>query len=147
MNSFFDRFWGGESPLDIGRDFFPASTFSPQADFEETERDYVVSLDVPGLKKEDLKIDIRDNLLTVSGERKDFRESGKGRNYRSERVQGSFTRSFMLPNAVRADQATAQCSEGVLKIVVPKAEPAKIHSVQVQDKLAEPASPDANQTH
>lgn len=151
MNTLFDRFWGGgESPFDVASDWFPQTAgFSPLADFEETEKDYMVALDVPGLKKENLKIELRDNVLTVSGERNDFQESGKkGRNYRSERIQGAFTRSFHLPAPIRAEEAQAHCADGVLKITIPKAEPAKVQSIPIRDQKLEqrPIEP-KKQTH
>lgn len=103
--------------------------FSPAVDIDEKDGNYVVSADLPGMKKEDIKIDLSDNVLTISGERS--REEKAEGKY-TERVYGKFTRSFSLPTKVNADKIQAQFSDGVLHITLPKAEGARSHAIKIQ---------------
>jgi HSP20 family protein len=97
-------------------------SFVPACDVEETESHYLVSFDLPGVKKDDVKIEFSENQLTVSGERKEERKSeDKGRTS-TEKYYGSFMRSFTLPAAVKADKVEASFADGVLQISLPKAE-------------------------
>ena len=95
----------------------------PPVDLRETASEYVLTAEVPGLRQEDLHIQLQDNRLTVSGNR---READKAceQYHRVERGHGSFSRTFQLPNAVAADSITADLQDGVLTVVCPKvAEP------------------------
>lgn len=107
-------------------DFFHApekrsAVFAPAYDLNETESHYLVSLDLPGLKKEDIKVEINEDKLEVSGERKNEYE-GKG--YRG-RSYGSFYQSFRLPKGVDANDIDAQYRDGVLELAVVKKLPEK----------------------
>jgi HSP20 family protein len=105
---------------------------APRLDLSETDAAVEVRLDVPGIKAEDVDIQISGNRLTVSGARKDEREE-KGRTWhRIERRFGQFCRSVMLPCPVKEDAAEAQYRDGVLTITVPKAEEAKAHKVKIR---------------
>lgn len=103
--------------------------FIPAAEIDETDTHYLLSFDLPGVKKEDLKLDLRNNQLTVSGERK---EEFKGRGAR-ERYYGSFSRSFILPSGVNADQVEAHFESGVLQIELPKSEPSKAKEIPIKE--------------
>lgn len=100
----------------------------PMGEVEETDSEYLLSFDVPGVSQEDLKIDINQNVLTVSGERKQrVKEEGvRGRRY------GRFQRSIMLPQGVDPDQIRAHYEAGVLEIVIPKTEEGRAHSIQIE---------------
>ncbi len=121
IDRMFDDFFSEPfvSSLVPSRELLPFSEevgFTPACDVEETDTHYLVSFDLPGVKKDDVKIELHENQLTVSGERK---EEKKGRGSR-ERYYGSFTRSFTLPSNVNADKAEANYENGVLQIALPK---------------------------
>lgn len=97
--------------------------FNPRIDISEDDNDINVVAEIPGVKKEDLKITLQDNILTIEGEKKKEEEK-KGKNYyRSERVFGSFKRSFTLPTEVDADKVEAKFEDGTLKINLKKLNP------------------------
>jgi HSP20 family protein len=105
---------------------------APRLDLSETDATVEVRLDVPGIKAEDVEIQISGNRLTVSGNRKDERDE-KGRTWhRIERRSGRFCRSVILPCPVKEDAAEAQYRDGVLTITVPKADEAKAHKVKIR---------------
>ncbi|MBN2029721.1 Hsp20/alpha crystallin family protein [bacterium] len=98
------------------------SVWSPSVDVVESEKNYEVVAEVPGLKKDDIRISIEDGYLTLSGERKKEEES-KDKNYhRIERSYGKFERSFRLPKEVDTESIKAQYKNGVLKVEIPKTE-------------------------
>nr|MBP7322380.1 Hsp20/alpha crystallin family protein [Deltaproteobacteria bacterium] len=88
----------------------------------------------PGVKKEDVTIEIKDTVLTLSGERKQEGEVKKENYHRIERVYGKFTRSFTLPGSVKIEGVHAQYKDGVLEITLPKAEKAKPKSIPIEVK-------------
>lgn len=131
MDRLFSEMWS-ETPMDAP---IVASTpaFAPTCDIHETDSHYLMSFDLPGVKKEDIKIDLQDGTLTVSGERKEECEK-KGKNQcRSERFYGSFSRSFQLPAGIKAEQVEASYAEGVLRLAVPKAEALKAQPIKVSE--------------
>ncbi len=98
------------------------SVFSPKVDLIENENSYEVQLAVPGVNKEDFKIEVNDNYLTVSGERK-FTSEKKDKNYHSVETQyGSFSRSFTLPENVDGTKINAKYNNGILELTIPKDE-------------------------
>lgn len=111
INRFFnDDFFGGKS----------VSRFSPNVDIAETEREFELQFHVPGMKKEDINIDIHDDRLTVSGERKISNET-KEKNFHSvESYYGTFNRSFYLPDTANVEKVDASYRDGILTIVIPK---------------------------
>ncbi|WP_413586853.1 Hsp20/alpha crystallin family protein [Bdellovibrio sp. HCB274] len=116
---------------DVDRGFKPARAtmdFSPSVDIEENENAYIVTTDLPGFKKEDIKIEMADNVLTISGER--LKEAGD-KKY-SERSYGKFQRTFSLPVHVAGDKIEASYKDGVLAVTLPKAEGTKSRSIKVQ---------------
>ena len=105
----------------------------PRTDVSETENAYVIRMDMPGLKRDDVNIELQNGRLTVSGERK-IEHQDKGENVqRIERTYGRFFRSFMLPDASDADNVKARLDNGVLTIEVPKRETAKPRRIQIGD--------------
>lgn len=111
MDRFFnDDFVGGKS----------LSKFSPQVDIAETDKEFELHFHVPGMKKDDIKIDVQDDRLTVSGERKMENEK-KEKNFHSvESYYGTFSRSFYLPDNANVEKIDASYKDGVLNIVIPK---------------------------
>jgi HSP20 family protein len=108
---------------------------SPPCDIEETDAAYVMSMDLPGLSKNDVKIELKDGILRVSGERKEERLSGyaKKGNSRTERYFGSFERMVSLPGDIRPEQVEAHFENGVLRIAVPKSEAAKTQQIPIHE--------------
>jgi HSP20 family protein len=124
MNRLFDRFFEGR-PSGTGRRWIPAM------DLVETDDHLVLRGDLPGLTEDDVDIEIKDNVLTVSGERKSENEE-KGEGYhRVERSFGSFSRSLSLPQGVDAQKVDAQFDNGVLEVRIPKPAEAKPTRVQI----------------
>lgn len=98
------------------------SSFMPKVDVIENDKAFELHVEVPGMNKEDFKIEVNDNYLTISGERKLSTEK-KERNYHSiETSYGSFSRSFTLPENVNADKINAKYNNGILELTVPKDE-------------------------
>ncbi|GGZ23500.1 heat-shock protein Hsp20 [Echinicola pacifica] len=96
--------------------------FIPSVDISEDEKAYELELAVPGIKKEDFKIDLVDGKLTISGERKQ-KEAKEGKNYHAVQTQyGAFSKSFFLPEDVSPDTIEAVYEEGILKVSLPKTE-------------------------
>jgi HSP20 family protein len=117
----------GEEPISL-------AGWSPSCDIYETENEIVVKAEIPGVKKEDVKLSIQDNVLTLSGERK-FEEETKKENYvRVERGYGSFSRSFTLPPSVDAKKISAEFKDGLLEVKLPKLEEAKPKEVEIKVK-------------
>ncbi len=96
--------------------------FSPAVDIAEDEKSYEIHVAVPGVKKQDFKIDLIDGKLTISGERK-MEEKKDGKNFHSLETQyGSFSRSFFIPEDVKEDKVEATYEDGLLKLTLPKKE-------------------------
>ena len=107
---------------------------SPAADVAENESEFVVKIELPGVPKDDIRITMQDNVLTVAGEKKHEKES-KGSDYhRTELSYGAFQRSFTLPAIVKADNIEASYNDGILQITLPKAEEAKPKQIEVKVK-------------
>jgi HSP20 family protein len=108
------------------------SAWAPALDISERKDAYLVTVELPGLKPEDLDITMEDGLLTIQGERQFTAESSEQQFHRVERRYGSFRRSITLPAHVLAEQIEASFEDGVLLILVPKAEEAKPRRIQVR---------------
>ena len=103
----------------------------PAMDLVETEDHFVLRADLPGLAEGDVSIEVEDNVLTVSGERKAEHETTKEGYHRVERAFGSFSRSLTLPDGVDADAVTASFDRGVLEIRIPKPEQRKPRKISI----------------
>ena len=109
-----------------------AQNWVPSSDILETDDHLLINLDLPGMKQENLDIQLTgNNTLTIRGERK-FEEIDKAKYHRLERFYGNFTRSYVLPSNVETDKITASFKDGVLEIVLPKAESAKARKISIQ---------------
>jgi HSP20 family protein len=104
----------------------------PALDISERKDAYLVTVELPGLKPEDLDITMEDGLLTIQGERQFTSESSEQQFHRVERRYGAFRRSITLPAHVMAEGIQASFEDGVLQILVPKAEEAKPKRIQVR---------------
>lgn len=101
------------------------SSFIPVVNNRETDEAYYVEIDLPGIKKEDISIDVKDNVLSISGERKVKEEVKEEDYYKMESRYGKFLRSFTLPKNIDAEKINAKCENGVLEVVIPKYEELK----------------------
>jgi HSP20 family protein len=105
--------------------------FLPPADIVEHEKEYLVKIDLPEVKKEDVKVTFDDGLLTVKGERKVEKEVKGETVHRTERFYGSFERSFMLPEDVDPKLIRAESKDGVLTLILPKVATPKAKPVAI----------------
>ena len=112
---FFDEFPGLQT---LDKD-----TFSPRIDISEDEKSILIDAEIPGVKKENLKITMQDNILTIEGEKKKVSEEKEKNFYREERTYGKFKRSFTLPVEVDSEKVDAKFSDGMLEIKLNKMEP------------------------
>jgi HSP20 family protein len=103
----------------------------PPMDLVETEDDFVLRADLPGIAEGDVNIELEDNVLTVSGERKAEHEERKEGYYRVERASGSFSRSLTLPEGVDPEAVKASFDRGVLEVRIPKPEQRKPRKVAI----------------
>jgi HSP20 family protein len=103
----------------------------PKVDIAQSKDEYLIKAEVPGMKKEDFSLEVKDNILTLSGERK-AEQAVDGVEYRRvERLAGKFVRSFTLPELVKHDAIKANYQDGVLEIHVPKAEAVKPKRIEI----------------
>jgi HSP20 family protein len=110
------------------------STWMPSVDIYETPDQVVLKAELPGLTREDIDINVRNNTLTLRGERK-FEREVKEENYlRIERAYGSFQRSFTLPATIQQDKIKAVFKDGVLEVSLPKAEEARPKQIKIDVK-------------
>ncbi len=99
--------------------------FAPSVDISEDDDRYVVTVELPGSKRDDVTVEMKDHVLTIRGEKRNEREEKKEQSRWVERSYGSFARSFTLPGNAVADRVEAKFADGVLTVTVPKAEQAK----------------------
>ncbi|MBF0381617.1 MAG: Hsp20/alpha crystallin family protein [Magnetococcales bacterium] len=101
-------------------------------DIREDENQIVIKADVPGMEQKDININVDNNLLTISGERKFADKEHQDKYHRVERAYGRFSRTFQLNNSTEVKNITATYNSGVLEVALPKLEEAKPRSIQVQ---------------
>lgn len=130
MNFLFGDFFG----VDKKGDETNFIRWAPRVDIVEVNGTYELTADLPGLKKDDIKIEIHDNVLTLRGEKK-LEEEKKDKNYRlCERYFGEFVRTFTLPENVNKDGIAAEFKDGVLTVAIPKVEKPKPKEIEVKVK-------------
>jgi HSP20 family protein len=127
MNQLFSRFF--DTPSTVGGQ--QLRRWIPAMDLVETPDQFVLRADLPGMSEKDVKIELENNVLTVSGERKSEHESKGEGFYRVERASGAFSRSLTLPEGVDPDQIDARFDKGVLEVRIPKPEQRKPHRVAI----------------
>ena len=131
MERLFDEFEGFRFPSLYGREFFPFTRefehvgWVPEIEVLRKNGDFIVRADLPGMKKENVKVEITEDVLTLFGERKEETEEKREGYYRSERSYGTFYRQIPLPEGAKTDTAKAEFKDGVLEITMqaPKEEP------------------------
>ena len=148
MNRLFNTFFDPSAPT--GRANGTTRRWLPPMDLVETPDHYVLRADLPGLSDGDVNVQLEDNVLTISGQRKAEHEDQQEGYYRLERAFGAFSRSLTLPDGVDPDGVQAQFDRGVLEIRIPKPEQKKPKTVQIalganpDTKTIESADPQAN---
>lgn len=122
-----------DSAFQLAGPFSPVTDrgWAPALDIYEDADQVTVKLEAAGLRKEDFDISLHDDNLTVSGERRSEKKEGEGESFRSERFFGRFSRTITLPAAVKADEVKATYEDGVLTVILPKAEEAKPRRIEV----------------
>jgi len=131
MQKRFDAFFGQEFPLPSNEQMARAE-WSPAVDIAETPEGYSLHAEIPGVKKEDVKLTIKDGVLSLSGERHFEREEKNKKFHRVERSFGRFERSFSLPTAVDDSKVSATFNNGVLNVMVPKASGTKVSEKEIK---------------
>jgi HSP20 family protein len=128
MNRLFDTFFanGRSNGADSG-----SRRWVPAMDLMETDDALVLKADLPGLERDDVSIEVKDNVLTVAGERKAEHSEKADGFYRVERAFGSFARSLTLPDGIDAEQVAASFDRGVLEVRIPKPAERKPHRVEI----------------
>jgi HSP20 family protein len=109
-----------------------SADWAPVVDIVESEQEFVLLAELPGVHKNDVKISVQDGVLTLNGQREQDKEEKGVRYHRTERAYGRFARSFALPESVDEQKLSAELRDGVLKVHLPKAEKAKPRSVEVR---------------
>jgi HSP20 family protein len=135
MNRLFNTFF--DTPLPNGGTM-GQRRWLPAMDLVETEDDFVLRADLPGLSEDDVKIELEDNVLTISGQRASEHAERKEGLYRLERASGTFSRSLTLPEGVNAEAIKASFDRGVLEIRIPKPEERKPRKVAISVGSGEP---------
>ncbi len=134
VNNIFDRMLEDFFSADTRFLGEPVTSLMPLMNIEETKDAYKISVELPGMEKDDIDIEIKDNVLTISGEKKEETRSEEGTFYRRERRFGKFSRSINLPNDINANSISAEYKNGVLMLVLPKTEEAKPKKITIKNK-------------
>jgi HSP20 family protein len=147
FDQLFDSFFGNTGRAANGNSLMRA----PETDVVETEKEIRVVTEMPGLKRENIEIDVENNVLTIRGEKREERTEGEqGRWHLAERRYGTFSRSFVLPRDVDAENIQAGFQDGVLTVTVPKSEKARRRRIEIgamggQQQLGESQEPEQPQ--
>ncbi|MEI6035479.1 MAG: Hsp20/alpha crystallin family protein [Verrucomicrobiae bacterium] len=128
MSSFFG------SPLirrPIGDGILPSDEWALPVDVSEGPTEFVITAELPEVKKEDVKITVEDGMLKIAGERKFEKEENGIKYHRIERSYGAFARSFVIPEGAKGDKVSAEFREGLLKVHLPKCEKARPKAIEI----------------
>ncbi len=125
MNRIFSDYFGAASETTI-------STLTPAMDLVDTKDSVKIKVELPGMTKDDVDISLKDDTLTIKGEKKRVKEEEDENRYYVERSFGTFSRTLTLPSKVNPESVEARFREGVLEINLPKAEEAKVKEIQIQ---------------
>ena len=125
MNRYFDDFFGEH------RRGLAEGAWLPAVDVSESENEFVVRAELPGMSHEDIDINVQENVLTLKGEKKQEKKDEKENFHRLERTYGSFSRSFTLPVGVKPEDIKATFKDGVLEVTMPKTEEANPQKIAI----------------
>jgi HSP20 family protein len=132
MNRMLDNFFRGDI-FDEGN-FSGTQVFAPAVDISETKDAYVIKVELPGIRKDDVKVTMNNNIVTIAGEKKIEEEKREGNFYRMERSFGAFERSVAIPGPIKPDAIDCRFSDGLLTVSLPKTEEAKQKIIDVKVK-------------
>jgi HSP20 family protein len=118
--------------LPMEENYWPMKPWTPSCDIFETDKELVLKFELPGVKKEKVKVTMENNVLTLRGERKFEEETNRDNYHRVERHYGEFTRSFNVPMFVDATKINAEFKEGMLTVTLPKREEARAKQIDVK---------------
>lgn len=125
--------WGRQpAKMEGQKEAISVAEWSPLVDITEDDKEYLIKAELPEVKKEDVKLTVQDNVLSISGERKYEKEEKDKKYHRVERAYGSFLRSFTLPDDAEGSKVAAEYKDGILKVHLPKSEKAKPKSIEVK---------------
>jgi HSP20 family protein len=131
MNKMFDNFFGMTRAADkTDREIY----WTPRVNIEEADDQFEVTAELPGLTKQDVKIEVKDHVLTFTGEKKTEKKQRDRNVHLYERAYGKFCRTFTLPDNVDVDNIGAEFKDGILHIGIPKTEEAKPKQIEVKVK-------------
>ena len=140
MERLFEDFEGFRFPELFKQEFFPFTTefkefdWMPQIEVLKTNGDLMVKADLPGLTKDDVKVELTDGALTITGERKEEKEEKHEGFYRTERNYGRFFRQIPLPEGAKTDKANAVFTNGVLEVKIPVAKmESQVRKLEIKD--------------
>ncbi len=127
-----NRLFHDAFPRSLGDDDLALSSWKPVVDIFDRQDSIVIHAELPGITKEDVSIEIKENVLTLKGERSETKEVSEDKYFRKERSFGSFYRAFTLPSTINPDSIKATFKDGVLEIEIPKPEEQKPKQVQIK---------------
>lgn len=126
INRLFEQgLWGEEKEQPM------TTCWSPATDIYETKDDYVFKIELPGISKEDVKVEVNGDNMEIKGERKEEKEIKREDYHRNERVCGSFMRNFQLPKNADGQKMSASMKDGVLELHIPKREESKTKAIPI----------------
>ncbi|HEU0219690.1 MAG TPA: Hsp20/alpha crystallin family protein [Gallionella sp.] len=132
ISSRLNRLFGRSSTrAESGQEMLAMADWTPSVDISETDSAYLIKGEIPGVKKEDVKVTIQDGMLTIQGERKQEKEEKGKKFHRVERCYGSFMRSFRVPDDADENKVKAEFKDGMLNVTLPKSAKAKPKAVNV----------------
>jgi len=114
-----------------GNEMLAVADWAPSVDISETDSAYLIKGEIPGVKKEDVKVTVQDGMLTIQGERKQEKEEKGKKFHRVECSYGSFVRSFRVPDDADENKVKAEFKDGMINITLPKSEKAKPKAIEV----------------
>jgi len=125
-------FAGREATDNGGKEALTVTQWSPLVDIMEDEKEYLIKTELPDMKKEEVRLTVENDVLSISGERKFEKEEKSKKYHRVERAYGSFVRSFSLPEDANGSKVTADFKDGMLHVHLPKSVQAKPKAIEIK---------------
>jgi len=131
MSDRLNRFFGSWTrPYE--KEALAVAEWAPAVDIQETDKEYLVKAELPEVEKNDVKVTVQDNILTIQGERKQEKEEKGKKFHRIERSYGTFLRTFGVPEEVEPTKVEAEFKDGLLKVHLPKTEKPRVKAIEVK---------------
>lgn len=129
-----NRLFHDAFPRSLSEEDYAVSAWKPVVDIYDKDNAIVIHAELPGVKKEEVSIEVKENILTIKGERSEVKEVNEDKFFRKERIFGSFQRSFTLPSAIDPENIKATFKDGVLQIEIPKPEEQKPKQIEIKNE-------------